>query len=152
EGAPLAAPAITPGQRVRLASGLVGDVLELRVDGRLVVKVGSMRMVAEATGAEVLGRQERRREQRAPDVARAAATLEIDLRGLTGDEAEAATIAALDAAVLAEQPFLRIIHGMGTGVVRDRVRQVLQRDRRVSRFDFAPRQQGGVGVTVAEFA
>jgi DNA mismatch repair protein MutS2 len=93
-----------------------------------------------------------RREKRVAEVEPGEATLEIDLRGMTGDEAEAATVAALDAAVLAEQPFLRIIHGMGTGVVRERVRQVLRRDRRVTKFDFAPRQQGGVGVTVAEFA
>jgi DNA mismatch repair protein MutS2 len=59
-------------------------------------------------------------------------------------------VAAIDAAVLAEHPSLRIIHGMGTGVVRDRVRRVLQADRRVSRFDFAPRHLGGTGVTIAE--
>jgi DNA mismatch repair protein MutS2 len=78
--------------------------------------------------------------------------LEIDLRGLTGDEAEQATIAAVDAAVLAEHPFLRIIHGMGTGVVRDRVRRVVSGDRRVTRFGFAPRNQGGTGVTIVEFS
>ncbi|HEX5633480.1 MAG TPA: Smr/MutS family protein, partial [Gemmatimonadales bacterium] len=136
----------------RLPSGLTGDVLEVREDGRLVVTVGSMRMVADASGVVSLGRREARREKRVAEVEPGEATLEIDLRGMTGDEAEAATVAALDAAVLAEQPFLRIIHGMGTGVVRERVRQVLQRDRRVTKFDFAPRQQGGVGVTIAEFA
>jgi DNA mismatch repair protein MutS2 len=81
-----------------------------------------------------------------------ASSLELDLRGLTGDEAEQATIAAVDAAVLAEQPFLRIIHGMGTGVVRDRVRWVVSGDRRVARFGFAPRNQGGSGVTIVEFS
>jgi DNA mismatch repair protein MutS2 len=80
------------------------------------------------------------------------ASLEVDLRGLTGDEAEQATIAAVDAAVLAEQPFLRIIHGMGTGVVRDRVQRVVSGDRRVTRFGFAPRNQGGSGVTIVEFS
>ncbi len=78
--------------------------------------------------------------------------LEIDLRGMTGDEAEVATVAAVDAAVLAEQPFLRIIHGMGTGVVRERVQRVVSKDRRVSRYAFAPRNQGGTGVTIVEFS
>jgi dsDNA-specific endonuclease/ATPase MutS2 len=32
------------------------------------------------------------------------------------------------------------------------VRRVLAADRRVARFDFAPRNQGGTGVTIAEFA
>ena len=75
---------------------------------------------------------------------------EIDLRGLRADEAEAVTVAALDAAVLADHPYLKIIHGMGTGVVRERVRKLLGADRRVVKFDFAPRNQGGTGVTIAE--
>ena len=78
--------------------------------------------------------------------------LEIDLRGMTGDEAEVATVAAVDAAVLADQPFLRIIHGMGTGVVRERVQRVVSKDRRISSFAFAPRNQGGTGVTIVEFS
>ena len=77
---------------------------------------------------------------------------ELDLRGMTGDEAEQAVVAALDAAVLAEQPYLRIIHGKGTGVVRERVQRALDQDRRVRTHAFAPANQGGTGVTVAEFA
>lgn len=144
------------GQRLRLPSGLVGDVLEVREDGKVVLTVGSMRMVADATGAAVVaGRAPAATHARArdgEDAAGGATSFEIDLRGMTGDEAETTTVAALDAAVLSEQPYLRIIHGMGTGVVRDRVQEVLKRDRRVARFAFAPRNQGGVGVTIAEFA
>ena len=147
--------ALEPGQRVRLPTGVTGDVLEVRADGRLVVAVGSMRMVADPEGVQLLGRREERRDRAShvgPDTSGHEAAVEVDLRGMTGDEAEGATLAAVDSAVLAEQPFLRIIHGMGTGVVRERVRRVLQRDRRVAKFDFAPRQQGGTGVTIAEFA
>jgi DNA mismatch repair protein MutS2 len=75
---------------------------------------------------------------------------EVDLRGLTGDEAEVAAAAAIDAAVLADRPHLRIIHGKGTGVVRDRVRRLLSGDSRVESFAFAPSNQGGTGVTVVE--
>ena len=71
---------------------------------------------------------------------------------MTGDEAEAATVAAVDAAVLAEHPILRIIHGMGTGVVRDRVHRVVRGDSRIAKFALAPRNQGGSGVTIVEFA
>ncbi len=153
---------LTVGQKLKLPSGLTGDVLEIRDDGKVVLAVGSMRLVADPSGAEILpsrpGRSGRApagsgratSDDRSGAVATEAA-FEIDLRGMTGDEAETTTVAALDAAVLSEQPYLRIIHGMGTGVVRDRVREVLKRDRRVVRFDFAPRNQGGVGVTIAEF-
>jgi len=76
---------------------------------------------------------------------------EVDLRGLTGEEAEQSVLSALDAAILAEHPYLRIIHGKGTGVVRDRVQKVVARDRRVRSHAFAPANQGGTGVTVVEF-
>jgi DNA mismatch repair protein MutS2 len=116
-----------------------------------------MKFVLEAASLTPLpsggGRREARAAARTPAAPEpSAAALEVDLRGLTGEEAEQATIAAVDAAVLAEQPFLRIIHGMGTGVVRERVRRVVAGDRRVARYGFAPRNQGGTGVTVVEFS
>jgi DNA mismatch repair protein MutS2 len=145
--------AIVVGARVRIPAGSVGEVLELRGDGRVVVAVGAMRMVVDRKGLVVLPPA-----KRAPtpatleSPAKGESNLEIDLRGMTGDEAEMATVAAVDAAVLAEQPYLRIIHGMGTGVVRERVRRVVSSDRRVARYGFAPRNQGGTGVTVVEFS
>ena len=66
------------------------------------------------------------------------------------DEAEAILERALDAAVLDDLPYLRIIHGKGTGALRDLVQRMLQRDPRVARFGLAPANQGGSGVTVVE--
>ena len=150
---PVEVEAIQPGQRVRVATGSTGDVLEVRGDGRLVVRVGGMRMVVDAGAVTpVAAAPPARRAAPAEPPTGPEARMEIDLRGMTGDEAEAATLAAVDAAVLAEYPCLRIIHGMGTGVVRERVRRVLGHDRRVRTFDFAARNQGGTGVTIAEFA
>jgi len=79
------------------------------------------------------------------------ATTEVSLRGLRVDEAEAVLIKALDDAILADLPYLRIIHGKGTGALRQLVHDLLARDPRVERFGFAPREQGGHGVTIAEF-
>ena len=138
---------------MRVATGSTGDVLEVRADGRLVVRVGGMRMVVDAGAVTPVAAAPAPRRAAPPEPpAGPEARMEIDLRGMTGDEAEAATLAAVDAAVLAEYPYLRIIHGMGTGVVRERVRRVLGQDRRVRTFDFATRNQGGTGVTIAEFA
>jgi DNA mismatch repair protein MutS2 len=148
---------VEPGSRVRLTAGGTGEVLEIRSDGKLVVAVGAMRMVVEPGIVTLLGKpapgdRPTARPASAPPASAGDPNLEIDLRGMTGDEAEQATVAAVDAAVLAEQPFLRIIHGMGTGVVRERVRRVVSSDRRVARFGFAPRNQGGSGVTIVEFS
>jgi DNA mismatch repair protein MutS2 len=71
---------------------------------------------------------------------------------MTIEEAEPILHRALDDAVLADLPYLRIIHGKGTGVMRQFVNEVLTRDGRIKRFGFAPANQGGHGVTVAEFA
>jgi DNA mismatch repair protein MutS2 len=79
------------------------------------------------------------------------AASEVSLRGLTVDEAEPLLSRAIDDAVLADLPYLRVIHGKGTGVLRDFVQGVVQRDPRVKRFAFAPANQGGNGVTVVEF-
>jgi DNA mismatch repair protein MutS2 len=75
---------------------------------------------------------------------------EVDLRGLTVDEATAAVTMAIDAAVVDDLPWLRIIHGKGTGALRSAVRDLLAGDRRVSSARLAPAEQGGTGVTIAE--
>jgi DNA mismatch repair protein MutS2 len=78
--------------------------------------------------------------------------MDVDFRGMRVDELEDALLHALDDAILADYPFLRIIHGKGTGALRERVRAVLERDPRVRTFAVAPANQGGDGVTVVEFA
>ncbi len=75
---------------------------------------------------------------------------DVDLRGMRAEEAEAEVIAALDAAVVTDLPFLRIIHGKGTGALRVVVQDLLKRDRRVAKHSLAPPNQGGSGVTIVE--
>ena len=84
----------------------------------------------------------------APDVAVGAT--EISLIGMRAGEAEGELLRALDAAIAADLPYLRIIHGKGTGALRKMVHEVLGQDRRVRRFGFAAANQGGAGATVAE--
>ena len=59
---------------------------------------------------------------------------------------------ALDAAVRADLKALRIIHGKGTGALRARVAEMLRKDTRVKTFRLGAWNEGGAGVTVAEFA
>ncbi|MEP6590168.1 MAG: Smr/MutS family protein [Gemmatimonadota bacterium] len=143
------------GRRVRLTTGSTGEVLELRSDGRAVVSVGTMRLVVSAVSLVVLapeaGGGVSKRSRVEVDAPTREAAYEIDLRGMRADEAESMVHAAIDGATLAEQPHLRIIHGMGTGVLREVVHRLLKGDARVASFAFAPRQQGGTGVTVVEF-
>jgi len=79
------------------------------------------------------------------------AASEISLIGLRVAEAEPLLVKALDDAVLADLPYLRVVHGKGTGALREFVHDVLSADPRVKRFGFAPPNQGGHGVTLVEF-
>jgi DNA mismatch repair protein MutS2 len=75
---------------------------------------------------------------------------EIDLRGMTGEEALAAVDRFLDGATLAALHSVNIIHGKGTGVLRRRITEFLQGDPRVSSFRLGEWNEGGTGATIVE--
>ena len=75
---------------------------------------------------------------------------ELDLRGKRADEIEPALDSYFNAATMAHLPSVRIIHGFGTGTVRNIVREYLARHRLVSSIRPGERSEGGDGVTVAE--
>jgi DNA mismatch repair protein MutS2 len=77
---------------------------------------------------------------------------EVDLRGLRADEVAITLQPALDAAVRADLRSLRIIHGKGTGALRQVVAELLRAEPRVKSFRPGGIGEGGAGVTVAELA
>jgi DNA mismatch repair protein MutS2 len=81
-----------------------------------------------------------------------AAASEVSIRGMRADEAEGAVLSAIDDAVVGDLAQLRIIHGKGTGVLRQVVADLVQSDPRVAHANIAPPDQGGAGVTIVEFA
>jgi DNA mismatch repair protein MutS2 len=143
---------ITAGSWVDLATlgGKQARVVELR-DTSAVVAVGAVKMtvpLASLTPSES-----------APidvavswtaDLPDVSVPTEIDVRGMRVDEAEGVVMQALDAAVRADLRSLRIIHGKGTGALRERVAEMLTKDTRVKQFRLGAWNEGGAGVTVAE--
>jgi DNA mismatch repair protein MutS2 len=83
--------------------------------------------------------------------AQAAPSLEFDIRGWRAEEVEPALDQYLQDAALAGMPMVRIIHGKGTGVLRDVVRTILKRHPLVRGWQPAPIEQGGEGATLAFF-
>jgi len=75
--------------------------------------------------------------------------LELDLRGQRADEALEMLEAFIENAYLAGMPYVRIIHGKGTGRLRQAVRDALKQSRHVVRFEVGLDSEGGEGVTVA---
>ena len=77
---------------------------------------------------------------------------ELDLRGMSADEAVATLAVFLDSAMLANLSQVRIIHGKGTGVLRKAVQEELRRNRAVKKFRLGVYGEGEDGVTIAELA
>ena len=77
-------------------------------------------------------------------------TDEIDLRGMTGDEAWLAVDKYLDEAMLTGFHTVRLIHGKGTGALKTALWQYLKGDRRITGFRIGRYGEGDGGVTVVE--
>ncbi len=78
--------------------------------------------------------------------------IEIDLRGRRADDALDALERYLDSAFIAGLPFVRIIHGKGTGRLREVVRQALTESSHIRSFESGGDKEGGEGVTVAKLS
>ena len=75
---------------------------------------------------------------------------EIDLRGLMGDEGWQAVDKYLDEATVAGFTKVRLIHGKGTGALKNAIWQHLKKDARVASFRLGQYGEGDGGVTVVE--
>jgi DNA mismatch repair protein MutS2 len=133
--------------------GLRGKVVEAR-DGELVVTVGAMRITVPSSAARPAPREQQPDTPLAlrGDVPEPTARSEIDVRGMRAADVEAAVMQAVDDAIRADLRALRIIHGKGAGVLRERVREMLQKEPRVAGFRMGAWNEGGAGVTVAELS
>ncbi len=76
--------------------------------------------------------------------------LELDLRGQRAEDALLMLESYLDKAYLSGLPFVRIIHGKGTGKLRQEVRAALKENAQVATFEEGLPSEGGDGVTVAK--
>jgi DNA mismatch repair protein MutS2 len=76
---------------------------------------------------------------------------ELDLRGKSKEEALIELDSYLDRALLRNMFQIRILHGKGTGALRDAVHQTLKSHPAIKKFEIAPKDSGGDGVTTVEF-
>jgi DNA mismatch repair protein MutS2 len=145
--------AIEEGTTVRIAaSGAVGKVVELR-DNRAVIEVGGLRMQTPVRGLVRVPESEKPKPSvhvRAWNESDFFAQSEINLIGKRAEEAVSELTPAIDAAVRADLPSLRIVHGKGTGALRQVVADTLKSDPRIKSFRAGTITEGGSGVTVAE--
>lgn len=142
---------IQPGDRVRILSvDQEGEVIAVGED-EADVMLGSLKTRQPLAGLERLGRASPDSSRRVVYTPAAAepVSLEVDLRGYRAAEVEELLDRYLENAYRSGLPFVRIIHGKGTGALRQVVRTILNDHPAVSTHQLAPREQGGDGATVA---
>ncbi|HTR96431.1 MAG TPA: Smr/MutS family protein, partial [Candidatus Acidoferrales bacterium] len=154
--APLPPAAITVGRRVRVLDlGIEAEVASTPdAEGRVQLKRGAWSIQSHVNRLAAVGTP----SIPGPALARPAATvtpaeetprLELDLRGMEPDEAIREVDQGLDRAVLAGFSELRIIHGIGRGVLRAAVERHLRSHPQVASQRLGQGHEGGRGVTVA---
>jgi DNA mismatch repair protein MutS2 len=140
------------GDSVAVASldGRIGRLLERRGNDALVA-VGEVKMTFPMKAlAKVDPEQGRVQVAWRGDLPEIEVKTEVDVRGHRVDEAEGALLQALDAAIRADLRSLRIIHGKGTGALRELVNEMLRKDTRVKGFRLGAWNEGGAGVTIVD--
>ena len=147
---------LAPGDAVSVGTlgGKAGKLLERR-GSDAVVAVGSLKMSVPFDTLRRLSSRhlrEERVEVASVDAPEIDAKPEVDVRGVRVHEVDELVMQALDGAIRADLALLRIIHGKGTGALRERVTQLLKADRRVKDFRLGAWNEGGAGVTVAELS
>lgn len=141
---------VAVGDTVRLRNGdAVGKVVEKRGD-KYIIDFNGLRLEARAKN---LVRVERSKEQVQVVTHTPKFGLErpeIDVRGLTVEEAEPLIERFIDDLLMSDFKLGYIIHGKGTGRLAVGIWEILRRDSRVKRYRFGTPNEGGTGVTVVE--
>jgi DNA mismatch repair protein MutS2 len=148
---------IQEGDLVYLRSlGKKGSVISVNGDD-VEVQVGNIRVRAGKSDLEFSSESEKSQEEigaeavvRTHQEVKSPGT-ELDLRGQQVDEALQNLEFFLDKAYLARLPWVRIIHGMGTGKLRAAVRNKLKQHPQVDSFEAGKENEGGDGATVVSF-
>ena len=150
---------LKPGERVMVRKLKTEGVVTSANDDEIEVQVGMLRMrlkpqeverkTAPDFSAPVEAPKPTAGKTQLPSVA--SPGMELDLRGMRVEDALDKLDTYLEQGYLSGLPFGRIIHGKGTGVLRQAVRDVLQHTHLVKRWEQGGEKEGGDGVSVAFF-
>jgi DNA mismatch repair protein MutS2 len=151
---------IVLGDRVLTSFNSVG-IVEKIDGGNVEVLVGSMRMREKLKNLKVVVSQEVAKSNKLEKLQQQSETSnltidvedhasELNLIGKRTSEADYMLDKFLDESYMNQQPRIRIIHGFGTGAMRNFVHTFLKNHEHVLRYTFAEQNQGGEGATIVE--
>ena len=141
---------------VVLSYGQRGTLTNQLKDGRWEAQVGLIKMTLEEKEFDLVqAQQEAPVKKKQVNVVKRASgrgpQARLDLRGKRYEEAMNELEAFIDQALLNNMAQVDIIHGIGTGVIREGVTKYLQRNKHVKSFSYAPQNAGGSGATIVTF-
>ncbi|GAP01668.1 MutS family ATPase [Fructobacillus fructosus] len=152
---------LKPGDDVMVSSyNQQGTLVKKHKNGQWEVQMGILKMLVdeddlkktEATAKAQKEKKTKKRQKVAKNAARSGNTgrvqAKLDLRGVRYEAALTDLDRYLDSVVLANLSSVEIIHGKGSGALRQGVTQFLRSDRRVKDFHFASANAGGDGATI----
>jgi DNA mismatch repair protein MutS2 len=138
-----------------LGIGTKAEVLSVSPDRILTLQAGILKITAREDEVRLLEGETTKSARKIIAKSEAklrteAARSEIDVRGMTSEEAVSAVEMFIDSAVLGRLENVRIIHGKGTGVLRSAIHASLKKNRQVKSFRLGVFGEGESGVTIAE--
>ncbi|MCT4404237.1 endonuclease MutS2 [Leuconostoc falkenbergense] len=152
---------LSPGDDITVQSyGQQGTLVKKHSNGQWEVEMGILKMLVDEddivkTEATIKAQKEKSKQRqqkitrtKATGSARATVKSTLDLRGIRYEAALSELDKYLDTAVLANISPVEIIHGKGTGALRQGVTEFLRSDRRVASYHFANANAGGDGATI----
>ncbi len=150
------------GENVRLkGQTATGKIIEIQ-DKNAIVAFGQMKSTVKLSKLEIISNNQIKKEKQKYEDLGSTSTdevrqrkltfkSEIDVRGMRGDEAIQAVMYFIDDAVMVGVASVNILHGTGTGALRQMIRQYLGTVNGVRGFKDEHVQFGGAGITVVEF-
>ena len=162
---PLESEMLPTSERRQINSGDKVFVRSLRTEGsviavnndRVEVQIGKMRLKTELGNISLLPVSDSEKfihqegAATSTQIFSPSVDAELHLRGLRAEDALIKLESYLEDAYAAGLPFVRIVHGKGTGALRQLVREALSKSPFVSRWENALESEGGDGVTIAHF-
>ncbi|HHT7236140.1 MULTISPECIES: endonuclease MutS2 [Bacillus] len=135
-----------------LTFGQKGQLLEKVSDTEWSVQIGILKMKVKESNMEYINTPKQTEKKAVASVKGRDyhVSLELDLRGERYEDAMMRVEKYLDDAQLASYPRVSIIHGKGTGALRQGVQDYLKKHRGVKNYRYGDMGEGGLGVTVVE--
>lgn len=144
---------LKPGDSVLVRSlNQTGTIVEKIKENEYLVQIGIMKV--NINQADLQLADEPKQEQRSVVTVKGNqhVGVELDLRGERYDDAMSRLEKYIDDALLANHPKVRIIHGKGTGALRNGVWEFAKNHPHITSYKYGGPNEGGSGVTVIEFA